>query len=145
MEQGAQDRAAAANAWGRYLQQFEWTHVLTLTYRCEASPERARRDFVDGFVRRAAFEAAQPVRWFYVLEGGDDVGRRLHIHAFVSGTAHLPIVRLECAWREGFTDIHAYDASRGAAFYVVKTLRGDAHDRYDSSPKLPPILRRAAS
>jgi hypothetical protein len=144
MEQGADDRGVAdagaiRKAWGHYLQRFLWTHVLTLTYKHEVSPERASRDFVDGFIRRAAFEAAQPVRWFYVLEGGDDAGRRLHIHALVSGTAHLPIARLERAWRGGITDIRVYDPARGGAAYLTKTLYTAREDWYDHSGKLPSL------
>lgn len=137
----------ARDAWGDFLHAYQWDHFVTLTYERVVPPARARCDFTDGFVRRAAFEARRPLAWFYALEW-DAAGERVHVHALIAGTARLDAGRRGRAWKAGNTCVREYDATRGAAWYVVKSLVDgrDDSDNYDISRRRPPRrLHRSAA
>ena len=137
----------AREAWGDFLHAYQWDHFVTLTYERPVPPARARADFTDGFVRRAAFEARRPLAWFYALEW-DAAGERVHVHALIAGTAGLDAGRVGRAWTAGNTCVRQYDATRGAAWYVVKSLVDgrDDSDAYDISRRRPPrLLHREAA
>ena len=135
----SEDRSAPSRDWGAYLSQFEWDHVLHLTSETPTTPRRLVRLFLDRFVRRAAFRARRPVPYFYAVES--NVSGHPHLHALVAGSAHLTVRQLAQRWEAGFSRILVYDATKGAAFYVSKSLL-DGCDDYDVSRRIPPRRRQ---
>lgn len=129
--------------WGRYLATMDWRHFLTLTFASAVSVGRARREFVDGFIRRCALVALRSVPWYYALER-DAVGDRIHLHALVAGTELVTIARMEESWTAGESCIRVYDPTGRAAWYVAKTLGTDAAE-YDISRRLPARVAGYAS
>ena len=127
-------------AWDEFLHRYAWAHFGTLTAAEEWSAERLRREFLDGWVRRAAWHARSPVPWFAVIEKGP-VGGRAHLHALVAGTARVSTKVLEAAWRIGNAQVRAYEPQRGGAFYVAKSIP-DGCEWYDVSRRRAPLIER---
>jgi hypothetical protein len=120
-----------ARAWGMHLSAFAWAHVAHLTYGWEVTPEQAFRDFRERFIRRASKSARRPLQWFVAVERAA-AGRAVHMHALLAGTERLLIAQLERAWRAGSIVVEPYDLTRGAAYYVAKSIT-ERHDWYDVS------------
>lgn len=138
-----------AGAWGKWLEDYDWSHWCTLTFRRYEPrsapglaapkpfkprpgppPDYAHRSF-DRFARRLANKAVQRVWWFRGDELGPQLGR-LHLHALVGGTEGLLPETLRSCWREGFSFIDIYDPELGAAHYLTKYVSKDLAD-YDLS------------
>ena len=124
--------------WAGHLATLAWDHYATLTFASAVSVNRARREFVDGFVRRCAFHSLRPIFWFYAMER-DAIGDRIHVHALIAGTTLVNVARIEGSWPAGHSRIRIYNRTRGAAGYVVKTIATD-HAEYDVSTRWPPIV-----
>jgi hypothetical protein len=118
-------------------------HFATLTTADEWGAERFRREFLDGWVRRVAWHARNPVPWFAVIEKGP-IGGRAHLHTLVAGTYHVSTEVLEVAWQTGNAQVRAYEPHRGAAFYVAKSVP-DACEWYDLSSRRAPLLEHLPS
>lgn len=119
--------------WCDLLQEVDWSHFCTCTFRYATSPDLARREFLEGFVRRLEQRAQKRVEWYYVIETSP--GGVVHLHALLGQTDHLPTVGMRQAWKKGITSIQRYDPSRGAARYVTKAIASGTVD-YDVSPYL---------
>jgi hypothetical protein len=131
--------APTQKAFGHWLHAYEWNHFVTATCETERSVAIITRHFVNGFVRRAAFEAHGFVAWFAVIEKGK--GGRLHVHALVGGTGLVSGAQLGRCWKLGNCHAVEYDPALGAAYYVTK----DVQDRalwWDVSRKWLPLAGR---
>ncbi len=136
-----------AEAWGGWLEAYEWSHWATLTFRPHEPaalpglaaprppaprpgppPDYAHRRF-GRFLSDLSLKVGGGVGWFR----GDEFGRRggrLHFHALLAGTGSLLPETLAGAWRDGFALVEPYDAQLGAAHYVAKYVTKDFAD-YD--------------
>lgn len=110
-------------SWGGWLQEFDWAHYFTLTFRFSKSPEVAKRAF-DVFVRRLEQRAYNRVEWFRVIERSPS--GMVHIHGLLGQTRHLPINRVQESWKCGITSIQRYDPRRGATWYITKAIWSEA-------------------
>lgn len=117
-----------ADAWGDFLAGYPWDWFLTLTFRDPPGSFRAHRMF-DRFARDIEKAAGVPTGWFRGDEYGP-LGGRLHIHALMLNTAHLPRIAWLNEWnrRAGFARILPFDATRGAAFYCAKYVTKEFGD-----------------
>lgn len=116
------------DAMAGWLSRCDWRHYATLTDDYGNTPQSLLRQG-RRFVRRLESRALQRVDYFLIVEGA----RRdfPHLHALLLGTDFLTVREIERAWRLGFTSVRRYDATRGAADYVVKELA-----RVDFDPDL---------
>ena len=57
------------------------------------------------------------------------------MHALLQGTQGLPAEEVKAPWRLGIAQVEAYDATRGATYYVSKTI-GRAATEHDISERL---------
>ena len=129
----------ARRVWGDWLNQFSWDHFATLTFRHQPSSPGAIRRF-GVFVRRLEQRAQERVHWFYVLERG--AAGMFHLHSLLSGTNRLHAASVADAWSWGRADASDYDARRGAAYYVTKSVASDVVE-YDIDPPPRPPLTNA--
>ena len=127
-------------AWGEWVGNRDWSHVVTLTTARRFSRERLRKAFVEEWIRYAAKAAQQRVPYFFSIEGGT-LGDQAHVHALVAGTAKLERPRLVEAWRHGRAQVDVYDPARAAAYYFAKEIGKAALD-YGVSKRLP-CLRKS--
>jgi hypothetical protein len=139
--EAAREQRSVTRAWGEHLRSRQWAFVVTLTTRFEMGADTCLRIFKEGYIRRLAAIAGHPVPYFVVIEGGT-ADQQGHIHALVAGVEDLPVWRLRWAWKKGFTHVRRYDPSRGAAYYVSKTI-GGVTDDYEVSRRMPPRRRDA--
>lgn len=137
----AQNLARLRAAWAAWLQEREWSHYCTLTFRFAISVERATRDF-EQFVRRLNKYADNRIDWASVLETSP--GDLIHLHALVGQTDHLTVARVEQAWKSGITQIRRYDPRRGAARYMTKAINNRGIE-IDVSRTLTAISPKAVS
>lgn len=134
--------------WAEHLAGFEWAHFATLTTRLPATPLQLRDEFERGYVRRLARMAQGPVPWFHVIERG--AAGIAHVHVLLAGTEALRLDQLRWAWKLGMTDVERYDAGRGAAYYLTKSIPSVAEvdpepAEYDVSRRMPPRCARPAA
>lgn len=128
-----------------YLSGRAWSHFVTLTTSRTRSDESLIRTFTNRFIRPLTRQAQAPIPWFYVVERDGAFETTPHLHALLAGTESLSIDTISAAWPLGFTNVKLYDASRGAASYVTKSILADA-DSYDFSRRsAPPVRRFSAS
>jgi hypothetical protein len=118
---------AARSAWGDWLYEYPWDHVITLTFNYSASPDMATRWF-GRWLRRLEQRAQRGLRWFYAVERG--AAGLLHIHVLIRGTSEIGTAALKAAWAPGRADADRYDSTRGAAFYATKHV-GRTVEHYD--------------
>lgn len=133
------DHRRLTQAWAEHAGSFEWDHWMTLTPRffdCAASA--LVDEFKARFIRTVALLAQRPIPWLYACERSP--GGVFHLHALVSGTAHLTGSEMRHAWRLGISHVERYDGQRGAAAYLTKTLNLAPTDweRWDFSKRTPP-------
>lgn len=131
----AEDCEQQRRAWGDWLRCYQWSHVVTLTTRHPTTATQLRKQFHNAFIRRLGRLARRSVQWFFAIESGP-LGDQPHVHALISGTSELTVAQIAGAWKEGITRVNAYDARRGAAFYVSKEL-SRIPDDYDMSRRFP--------
>lgn len=137
----ASNAARLRQEWTTHLERFDWHHYCTLTAQPTA-PDKLRREFMEGFIRRLARCTQEPISWFYTLERG--AGGTAHMHALLSGTLRLTTLRVQRAWDFGFAHVRVYDPSRGAAHYLTKDVVFE-HGDYDVSRRMPPVLGSEAA
>jgi len=135
----APERTKLRAAWGEFLEGLPWDHYVTLTFRRNSGPLRAKATF-RAWIRRLERKAGRALLWFLGLEDGNQLGR-LHIHALVGGTDSLSESTLEEAWREGFSRIERFQVGLGAAHYVTKYITKELLD-YDISPNVARAIRQ---
>ncbi len=133
------DAMRTRRAWGAFLSGFLWHHFATLTFAYQPSVPVAIRRF-GVFVRRLEQRAQERVHWFYVLERG--AAGMFHVHSLLSGTNRLHAASVADAWSWGRADASDYDARRGAAYYVTKSVASDVVE-YDIDPPPRPPLTNA--
>jgi hypothetical protein len=125
---GAADQSAElCDAYADWLRRWDrvpdrpWALFVTLTFLERIHPEQAARRFgrfLDGCVR-----GGRPVRWARATEL--QARGAIHYHALlpdVSGASPFDLVRLWKRVGGGSADVRDYDASRGAAWYLAKTV-----------------------
>jgi len=128
-------------ALGEWLNEFEWTHWATFTFRvgcpsdcliehCHeagwglAGPSASRaRDHIDRFVNTLP---GPPIGYFYCVERGP-WGGRCHGHALLKvGSAPMEATGkgIDDAWTQRFgrIQLRAYDPERGASYYCGKYI-----------------------
>ena len=127
--------AALTEAWGEFLAGYPWDWFVTLTFREPPGSFRAHRMF-DRFARDIEKAANVTIGWFRGDEYGP-IGGRLHIHALMLNTSHLPRMAWLNEWnrRAGFARILPFDAAKGAAFYCSKYVTKQFGD-YDFSENI---------
>ena len=106
--------------WGDWLDEFEWDHVCTVTFRAKVGKEAAVKA-VQNWLRFLDRIAQCPVRHFVVMEAGS-VGGRTHFHGLVRGTKGLKGRALARSWRHGRSKIEKYIRGAGGTHYVAKDL-----------------------
>ena len=94
------------------------------------------------FARDIQGAAGVPIGWFRGDEYGP-LGGRLHMHALMLNTAHLPRMAWLNEWnrRAGFARILPFDPTKGAAFYCSKYVTKQLGD-YDFSENIQLSKRR---
>lgn len=126
-------------AWGSWLEHFDWSHWTTLTFRPYQPwqppglgparppkdrpgppPDYAHRAF-QGFVNMLGERAGRPVAYFRGDEFGERLGR-LHLHALLEGTGGLLEESVRRCWRPGFSAVEVYDPELGATHYLTKYI-----------------------
>jgi hypothetical protein len=132
------ERTRLRRAWGDFVAESDWDHVVTLTTECPRSSSWLSREFERRYVRRLEKSVQGPVRWFRVAE--EHGSGQLHLHALLWGTTALDPDCLRNAWPHGRLHVERFDPRRGAAYYFTKTMGSDRDD-YDSSARRPPALR----
>ena len=139
------DRRRLRGAWGAWLGEYEWSHIVHLTTATPFSEARLVKAFRDEFVRYAEKVAQNPVPYWFAVEGGA-LGDRPHIHALLAGAERLTTAQLVGAWRHARPErlrVSEYDAALGASYYITKEIGGRALD-YGASKRFPRRLYRAA-
>jgi hypothetical protein len=126
----------AALALAQWMRSYDWHHYVTLTTARFHSRDALCVAFKSGYVRRLAREAQRRIGWWFVLE--DSADGRPHVHALLWGTDVLAECQLHRAWPAGRCHVVAYDPSRGAAHYMVKTFWRELD--WDCSRILPPLV-----
>ncbi len=122
---------------GLFLNQFAWAHAVHLTTGKPTSPRAIVRSFADSFIRCLARATRQPVPYFYAIE--QQIGGFPHLHGLIGGTDSLSAKEVQARWKIGLSRVHRYSSSRGAAYYVSKSVL-DAPDDYDISKRMPPLI-----
>jgi hypothetical protein len=108
-----------SEAWGHWLEQFEWDHMITLTFKEVSTNENAELQ-VNRWIRRLQQRAQQNVNWFIAGERG--VSGLLHLHAWTGGTRKIGCCGVAHAWPCGRTHVVNYVPRRGGTYYVSKNL-----------------------
>lgn len=110
------------NEWASWLEEFRWSHFVTLTFY---NPQR-REAALGHFKRwiRTITNGSSPVPYVVVVEG-DYLGvTPTHLHALVAVPMPTSCRLLENAWgkRRGWARARIYDPSKGGARYLVKQI-----------------------
>lgn len=132
-EQQVEPSRDIRSEWTEFLGRFQWTHIAHLTTRLQSTEAGIAREFLNGFIRRAARRAGNRVPYFYSIESLP--GGFPHLHALIGGTKHLSVRELECCWKVGFTRVTQFDADRGGVAYVSKDI-SLGPDAYSLSSRL---------
>jgi len=133
----AKVRRKVHDSWAEWLDEIPWDHYVTLTFRRNSGPDRARRTFT-AWIRCLEQEAEMPLFWFVGFEDGPLNGR-LHMHCLVGNTRDLPANYIAKKWKHGFSRIDLYEKDRGATHYITKYVVKEMFD-YDVSPNLARAL-----
>lgn len=126
---GEQDHRAA---YTEFLKQFEWSHFATFTAATSSDDRLLYR--LPQAIRNMEKAAKGPVRAFWVRERG--TCGTPHLHALLTGTEGLSCKQIDRAWRIGRADVQSFDPSRGAVYYLTKSLL-EPDARWDLSSRLP--------
>jgi hypothetical protein len=119
-------------AYTEFLKQFGWSHFATFTAATSSDDRLLHR--LPQAIRQLERVAQGPVRAFWVRERG--ACGTPHLHVLLTGTAGIACERIDRAWRIGRADVEIYDPTRGAVFYLTKSLM-EPDARWDLSSKLP--------
>jgi hypothetical protein len=124
------ERSRLRQAWGGFVAQFPWEWFCAFSFRgmldrrtgemIDVPPGTAHNLFA-GFCKDIQRVAGGSVVWFRADEYGPR-GGRLHIHALLSGVAHLRRLSWLDEWgrRAGWARIFPFDPTRGGARYAAK-------------------------
>ncbi len=106
-------------AWGTWLADRPWDHLVTLTFKSPVSLEGAQV-MLRGWLRHLERRTRQGLSWFFALEVGS--AGLLHLHGLILGTKHLSCEDLERSWRPGRAEVVQYDKRLGGTGYVSKCV-----------------------
>jgi hypothetical protein len=119
------NRRTLVDAFGKWLNEFDWAWFITLTFRKPQSAQTANHAFL-GFMDRLK----KKLNYFRVIEDADKPSL-LHIHALIgSGDIVSPDKLIEDEWkrRHGKAKAQRYDKTKGAAYYINKHINSDKMD-----------------
>ena len=103
--------------YGAWLDDYEWTHAATLTYRYDTPPEPALHE-VRAYQSRLEQRAQGPVTYVAVAELTHP--RAAHVHALLA-VENVPVEAAVAAWRAGHSQVKRYRRGGRAARYLAKT------------------------
>jgi hypothetical protein len=118
-----QHRPEVVEEFGRWLNSYQWSWYVTLTFPAWIHPERAVKKF-GLWTRRMERAVGDDLTWARALE----LQKRgvVHFHALLYfRRASLPYAIAGATWRNlegGRTEIERYNPERGAAAYLGKYI-----------------------
>src|SRR5690348_445062 len=120
-KQGGWSKASQAyhRSFQAFLSQFDWDHMVTLTYRGWLSEEEAERR-VKNWLRHLCQLAQAQVGYVVCLERGE--GARVHFHGVLQGTRRLKKGGIARSWKHGRSQVDKFDCARNGLAYVTKDL-----------------------
>jgi hypothetical protein len=128
-------RTQLSEEWGQFLNPARWRFFCTLTSKREMRLAHMH-ETASRFFRRLATAARGPVYYSWCAETGG--AGWVHMHALVHTEGLLDLGSIARAWRLGRADIQRYDTSRGARYYVTKSLpRGEVEYGLSLPPSRP--------
>lgn len=144
---GNNDRERVRSAIVEMVEAWAPSHFVTLTFSYDCTAERAWHAFHD-WVRTLEAQGWGRIGWWCITESTH--ARCVHLHALLvvppgEAVATAEPERLEELWTHGHSRVRRFDAERGAAWYVTKTLARypEAMEAWDFRAPAPrPVLPR---
>jgi len=122
------DDRRLVEAWGEFLERFEWEGFWTLTFEKDFSFWSARKAFLRWTARFTLPEPRQP-SYFGFTEYGHRCPRVPHIHCLTRNES-VPRTQMWAYWfpHYGRARSEAYDSERGGRYYLAKYLTKEEHE-----------------
>lgn len=147
------DRGVLLRAWGDFVSQFPWDWFCAFSFRGMVDrrsgklidvPPGTAHNLFSAFGRDIEKVAGHPIVWFRADEYGPR-GGRLHIHALLSGVAHLRRLSWMDEWsrRAGWARIFQFNPAKGGARYASKYVVKQQGDWELSGLPAVPVLTQA--